>query len=848
MGILKKHPATFLGLGITLLFLGLGVIRPHFLDSLELKFYDAAMQLRSAPQAPADIVMVNIDDNSIEKLGRWPWPRSHIAKGIEKISQGSPKVIGLNLALNEPEENAGLRELKELQELFAATILKQAGDKGAAFQKAILDAQSKLDNDARLAEAVKTAGVVVLPASFKGSKGSAVGGAAAKEVDPRLAGQAIQSVRSASGVDAPEAADITLPLPAFCRGSAGIGHTNPIVDRDGWSRREQLLYKYNGVYIPSFALRLAALCLNLTNDQIRVDPGSAVHLGSLIVPTNSRSELLLSFKGPGGAFKSYSFFDVVSDKIQPDAFKDKLVLVSASAAGIMSPINTPADPSMSPGEFSANVVWAMLNKNFIQKPQWGLAAELFMILALGLAITIVLPRLKAMRAGLASVLLFSLLIGGSTYLFASKGFWVRVTYPLLQLLLGCIGVVSLRYLVADTRTEKAKGQSAETNRMLGLSFQEKGMLDMAFDKFRRAPVDEDMKGILYNLALDFEKKKQFNKAIAVFDYIGKHDGAFKDVQERRKKMIQVGETVVLGAGSMGAPMSATDPDARPTLGRYEVVKQLGSGAMGVVYLGQDPRINRITAIKTFQFGSDFDPEEAGKMKRKFFVEAESAGTLSHPNIVTIYDAGEEQELAYIAMEYLEGEDLQNYTKENNLLPMRKVIDYIADIADALDYAHKKGIVHRDVKPANVMLLKTGTVKITDFGIARIAATSQTQTGVLKGTPYYMSPEQISGKKVDGRSDIFSLGVMLYQLLTAQLPFQGDSLATLMHQIMNVPQPDPRQYNPKIVKPLVGIIGRALEKDREKRYQRASELAAHLRMLGKRLDAAVVERRTKQAAG
>jgi serine/threonine-protein kinase len=848
MGILKKHPATFLGLGITLLFLGLGVIRPHFLDSLELKVYDAAMRLRSAPQAPADIVMVNIDDNSIEKLGRWPWPRSHIAKGIEKISQGSPKGIGLNLVLSEPEENAGLRELKELQELFAATLLKQAGDKGAAFQKAILDAQSKLDNDARLAEAVKAAGVVVLPASFKSSKGLAVGGAAAKELDPWLAGQAIQSVRSTSGVDAPEAADITLPLPAFCRGSAGIGHINPIVDGDGKSRREQLLYKYNGIYIPSYALRLTALCLNLTNDQIQVDPGSAVHLGSLKVPTNSRSGLLLSFKCPEGSFQSYSFFDVVSDKIQPSEFKDKLVLVSASAAGIMSPISTPTDPTMSSGEFSANVVWTMLNKNFIREPRWGLAAELVMILAVGLVITLVIPRPKAMRAGLAFILLLTLLVGGSTYLLASKGLWVRITYPLLQLVLGCIGVVSLGCFVAGTRKEKLEGQSAETNRMLGLSFQKKGMLDMAFDKFRLAPVDEDMKGILYNLALDFEKKKQFNKAVAVLDYIGKHDGAFKDVQERRKKLIQVGETVVLGAGSIGAPMSVTDPDARPTLGRYEVVKQLGRGAMGVVYLGQDPRINRITAIKTFQFGSDFDPEEAGKMKRKFFVEAESAGTLSHPNIVTIYDAGEEQELAYIAMEYLEGEDLQNYTKENNLLPMRKVIDYTADIADALDYAHKKGIVHRDVKPANVMLLKTGTVKITDFGIARIAATSQTQTGVLKGTPYYMSPEQISGKKVDGRSDIFSLGVMLYQLLTAQLPFQGDSLATLMNQIMNVPQPDPRQYNPKIVKPLVGMIGRALEKDREKRYQRASELAAHLRLLGKRLDAAIVERRTKQAAG
>jgi serine/threonine-protein kinase len=268
--------------------------------------------------------------------------------------------------------------------------------------------------------------------------------------------------------------------------------------------------------------------------------------------------------------------------------------------------------------------------------------------------------------------------------------------------------------------------------------------------------------------------------------------------------------------------------------------------MGVVYLGQDPRINRTTAIKTFKFTEDYEPEEAEKMKAKFFREAESAGTLSHPNIVTIYDAGDEQDLAYIAMEYLEGEDLQKYTKKSNLLTIRKVIDYVADIAEALDYAHEKGIVHRDIKPANIMLLKTGVIKITDFGIARITADSQTQTGVVKGTPHYMSPEQISGEKVDGRSDIFSLGAMMFQMLTGSVPFKGDSPAALMHQIMNTPHPNAREINPRVIKPIVTILDKALEKDREKRYQRAIHMAAHLRTLGRKIDAHTAQK--KKAAG
>jgi serine/threonine-protein kinase len=434
-------------------------------------------------------------------------------------------------------------------------------------------------------------------------------------------------------------------------------------------------------------------------------------------------------------------------------------------------------------------------------------------------------------------------------LFITKGLWVRTTYPLLLLILGYIGIISLKYFVTESKKEKVEGESAETNRMLGLSFQSQGMLDMAFDKFRRVPVDDELKDILYNLALDFERKRQFNKAASVYEYIENHDKNFKDVVQKKHRLMQASETMVFGDGLLGGStedeLTSTATDTRPTLGRYEVIKPLGKGAMGVVYLGKDPRINRTTAIKTFRFEDDFDPDQVEEMKTKFFREAESAGTLSHPNIVTIYDAGDEQDLAYIAMEFLEGEDLEKYTRKTSLLPMIKVVDYTADIADGLDYAHQRGVVHRDIKPANIMLLKSGVVKITDFGIARITATSQTQTGIVKGTPYYMSPEQISGLKVDGRSDIFSLGVMMFQLLTGKVPFRGENPAALMHQILNVPHPNPKSINPKIITPIVSIIDKALEKDRDKRFQKASQMRDLLREIRRMANAVIAKKKSRE---
>jgi serine/threonine-protein kinase len=370
--------------------------------------------------------------------------------------------------------------------------------------------------------------------------------------------------------------------------------------------------------------------------------------------------------------------------------------------------------------------------------------------------------------------------------------------------------------------------------MLGLAFQGQGQLDMAFDKFRKCPLDDALMENLYNLGLDFERKRQFNKAEAVFRYMADYRLDFRDLAQRIARMKQMSETVILGGAGAGRTNASTmifDGGAmeKPMLGRYQVEKELGKGAMGVVYQGRDPKINRIVAIKTMALSQEFDADELADVKERFFREAETAGRLNHPNIVTMFDAGEEHDLAYIAMEFLKGKDLVPYTKADNLLPLPKVLDIVARVADALDYAHANHVVHRDIKPANIMYEpESDQVKVTDFGIARITDSSKTKTGMVLGTPSYMSPEQLAGKKIDGRSDLFSLGVSLYQLCSGQLPFVGESMAQLMFKIASEPHPDIRGIVPGLPDCVGQVIDKVLAKDPEQRYQTGGEFARDLR--------------------
>ena len=264
-----------------------------------------------------------------------------------------------------------------------------------------------------------------------------------------------------------------------------------------------------------------------------------------------------------------------------------------------------------------------------------------------------------------------------------------------------------------------------------------------------------------------------------------------------------------------------------TLGRFEILREIGKGAMGVVYLAHDPKIDRKIAIKMVSIPPGVSAEEARESRHRFVREAQAAGKLAHPNIITIYDVVEEQDLSYIAMEYIEGETLEAYTKPSSLLPLNRVLPILAQACAALDYAHKNQVIHRDIKPANLMLMKGGLLKITDFGLAKSPQANLTQAGVLIGTPNYMSPEQISGRTMDGRSDFFSLGVVLYEMLTGERPFAGDTISTIIYRILYEEPRPPRILNAKLPPAFDGIIRRALAKEPSERYQTGAEFVEAL---------------------
>lgn len=316
--------------------------------------------------------------------------------------------------------------------------------------------------------------------------------------------------------------------------------------------------------------------------------------------------------------------------------------------------------------------------------------------------------------------------------------------------------------------------------------------------------------------------------------IASHRRSFRDAAERAQQLLAVQSAQTSAGPAAGlVTMAQTMPVgqaalAKPVLGRYEIERELGRGAMGVVYLGNDPKIARQVAIKTLNYHA-FQGDQLQELKERFFREAEAAGRLDHPNIVTVYDVGEETDLAYIAMDYVEGDAVSAFARPQHLLSVADVYRLIAAVADALDYAHQHHIVHRDIKPGNIMYNRhTKVVKVADFGIARITDDSRTKTGDVLGSPVYMSPEQMKGAKVSGATDIYSLGATFYQLLTGQLPFTSDSLANLAYQIVNKKPQSVRDIRKQLPASAVRLVNKAMHKDPAKRFATAGEMAAAIR--------------------
>jgi serine/threonine protein kinase len=282
------------------------------------------------------------------------------------------------------------------------------------------------------------------------------------------------------------------------------------------------------------------------------------------------------------------------------------------------------------------------------------------------------------------------------------------------------------------------------------------------------------------------------------------------------------------AWTAGEPLP---PGAR--LGGYRIERPLGHGSMGTLYLALDPIADTAVAIKTVPLGGGEAPAEA---RRRFLQEAQAACRLQHPDIVTVHGAGEERGLGFMVMELLSGSDLSRYTRPARLLPEPVVLRIVSRVADALAYAHSQGVVHRDVKPANIMVhLPTHQVKVTDFGVAQLVDASRTRSGFVIGTPGYMAPEQLAGARVDGRSDLYAVGVVLFQLLTGRLPHEGDSMGEVLRRIATEPAPDLRTLRPELPQALAEVVALALEKRPEARYGDARQLAADLRLIEPQLE-------------
>ena len=797
-------------------------------SALERRYYDVA-SASSVRQPSAQIAIIAIDDRSIASLGRWPWPRELHARLIDQLAAAQVKTIAYTVPFTEPQTERGLDFIRKIKAALASTAADPATGRvsaSPALAKIIAEAEIALDADARLGAAMARAATVVVPSLF-------VLGKPQGQTVPALPAFALKSTLDALDGGSLPALSGQQPLEVIGSAAAGVAHLNLLPDLDGSVRRELLLIHYDGKLVPSMSLLVTARSLNLSASDIRLKAGESLQLGELSVRTDPSAQLLPQFyKGKPGrpAFAVDSFSDVVSGKIPAATYAGKIVVVGVTATGIAPRFATPAGAGLSPAEIVAHTTSSLLSGHSIAQPGWGLWATWGAVLLVAVYLIVGLPRLTAGKAALLTLLLFLLLLTVEFGLLSLAAVWTKLTLPAALLLMGHLVLMVKRWSTTTAGKPMAGQDSSETSRMLGLALQGQGQLESAFERFRGAPFSAALMDNLNNLALAFERKREFDLAQTVYAYMTSLKQKQKAPHTRLNRAHNPRPSVARSPVDRSpALLLQAGGGEKPMLGRYQVEKELGKGAMSVVYLGRDPKIGRVVAIKTLALSQEFEGEKLDDARERFFREAETAGRLQHQNIVTIFDVGEERGLAYIAMEFLQGKDLTCVTQPAHLLPVPTVLSIVSRVAEALAYAHRQDVVHRDIKPANIMYdQEHDTVKVTDFGIARITGSSKTRTGLVLGTPSFMSPEQMAGKKVDGRADLYSLGVMLFQMLTGALPFNGESLAELMHQIAHFAAPDIRTIRKSLPASLAAVVARSLGKQPELRYQSGEQFAAELR--------------------
>ena len=807
----------------------LGTYSPTF-QSIEEFTYDTFVRLLPNIDTESRTVVVAIDDKALDAYGPWPWTRQKLAKIISKLEKAKAGSIGLILPLDQPQSLS-------MPENYQ-TVLEGASPEVRKTVMALLD---KLDPDAIFTDTLVKSDKVILAIPYWSEQAGLIG-----SISNDLS-MILHPMRFVNTVGTSEQLLNYLirspnidrhigraPVSSFALSASGVGLAR--LAREGETvLTETLAIKHKENFVPSFALQLAAQTIGLNQEAATVIERRGVKLGSAMYHTdaglNYYPRPIFDREDEPARIPVYSVLDLLDNKIKKNQLKDKATIVGFTANTYAPIFDGPGGMQLTPAGWSAHVVDSLLAGTTINTPYWALGLQRGLVIFLALYLLILPTNLRGRLGQTVSILFAFLMMNACLLALLVKSIWLPLTIPTIFVLLGHALITIYHHVGLAIMTQRS--EAAIAYRELAENLHAQGKLDQAFQSLRKCPLETTLMEPLYTIALDFERRRQFSKAMNVYDHIAKLDPNYRDIRERRERHQTVpgGDTLNgTNSGGLTATLVVNDSKVeRPVLGRYRIDKELGRGAMGMVYLGVDPKIARTVAIKTLALNDEFADDQLEDIRKRFFTEAEAAGRLNHPNIVTIYDAGEEHDLAYIAMDYIEGDSLDMYTNENNLLSIKEVFDIGIAVAEALDYAHQKNVVHRDIKPSNIIYNpKSGTLKVADFGVACLTDTSKTRTGTILGSPSYMSPEQLSGKKVDGRSDLFSLGITLYQLFTGELPFKADSMAALAYKITNDKPKGIRRIRSDLPHCLSRVINKSLEKTPKQRYANGNAFAEALR--------------------
>ncbi|MBD3670767.1 MAG: protein kinase [Gammaproteobacteria bacterium] len=807
---------------MTLAFIVLSGQKPF--RTLDDAIYSVATSIAPEQRLSDEVVVLKMDPQSRREWGT-QLPRPVLADVIASLNRNRVAVIGVMADLQGHEDSLAKSRLSRVEELNVEEVLsRRDGRLARRFESRLEALKESLSSDGRLAQQLESSRRAVVTYTGVPSYGESPDTIDKSERLPDIiiANPVREEVPQwLLGNQLPQLEQVALPDKPY-RDVVSVGMYEASV------AQQNLVYQYKDVLLPSFALRLVAHSKRVRPTRLELIADRGINIASHVIRTDDRFRVYPTYYTQ--SLPSFGIKALLDGKVKRADLRDKIVLLETGISGIE--VTLPNGMRVSPADAQAQLVSAMLNQDFYVLPYAGRLMKWGGLIIIALYFWLLLPRLKIRTGFWLTLGILVSAISAEWLLLILQKSWLPLAVPVTMLLVGYL-VLSGRQLRGYwSLMVRAQTGANEAYRRLGQLQQQQGQLDEAFSSLRRCQSNEAVLDNLYDLGMAYERKRQFNKAHAVLAYIHEQDRKYRDVRERIKRMQELESAAARGVtqGNAAATMVlSAGTMENPQLGRYQVDSMLGQGAMGTVYLANDPKIGRQVAIKTIALNAEFEPGEIEEAKVRFYREAEAAGRLNHPNIVTVYDVGEEEDLAYIAMDYLQGVNLSVYTKQEHLLPVESVLSIGSQVADALDYAHQHNVIHRDIKPGNIIFdPKTGKVSVTDFGIASMTDSSKTRTGTVLGTPSYMSPEQIAGKKVDGRSDEFSLAVTLYQMLCGQLPFEGDSLAALMFKITNEKHSSIRRIRSDLPPCISTILNRALQKEPGKRYETAAELARELR--------------------